>query len=249
MEASVRWGSAVRAGAPLCELGRGSRRRGTLESRACAARQVHSPVHSFVSILLFYTVTEHSVMASARGCPGSTCISPVWQERCKLSLSLSLSPLSPCHYHFVFAFSFWIRCSMSVASVTDGGCWPGLGSVLGLEIVHASDAGFLTATDTLFWDLPGEREREKYYTYPAPRGMSCQHPNQPCAARKAQYTVSLFIFLSPSPAGDGCPCRRVVAGIGQGKTGNDTKDRYHIPGMTPDSRERERESVCVCVPL
>ena len=29
-------------------------------------------------------------MVSARGCPGSTCISPVWLERCKLSLSLSL---------------------------------------------------------------------------------------------------------------------------------------------------------------
>ena len=44
-----------------------------------------------VSILLFYTVIEHSVMVSARGCPGSTCISPVWLDRCKLSLSLSLS--------------------------------------------------------------------------------------------------------------------------------------------------------------
>ena len=33
---------------------------------------------------LFYTVIEHSVMVSARGCPGSTCISPVWLERCKL---------------------------------------------------------------------------------------------------------------------------------------------------------------------
>ena len=40
-----------------------------------------------VAILLFYTVTEHSVMVSARGCPGSTCISPVWLERCQLSLS------------------------------------------------------------------------------------------------------------------------------------------------------------------
>ena len=30
-----------------------------------------------VAILLFYTVTEHSFMVSARGCPGSTCISPV----------------------------------------------------------------------------------------------------------------------------------------------------------------------------
>ena len=30
-------------------------------------------------------------MVSARGCPGSTCISPVWLERCKLSLSLPLS--------------------------------------------------------------------------------------------------------------------------------------------------------------
>ena len=37
-----------------------------------------------------YTVTQHSVMVSARGCPGSTCISPVWLDRCKLSLSLSL---------------------------------------------------------------------------------------------------------------------------------------------------------------
>ena len=43
-----------------------------------------------VSLLLFYTVIEHSVMVSARGCPGSTCISPVWLERCKLYLSLSL---------------------------------------------------------------------------------------------------------------------------------------------------------------
>ena len=43
------------------------------------------------STLLFYTVIEHSVMVSARGCPGNTCISPVWLERCKLSLSLPLS--------------------------------------------------------------------------------------------------------------------------------------------------------------
>ena len=44
-----------------------------------------------VSNLLFYTVIEQSFMVSARACPGSTCISPVWLERCKLSLSLSLS--------------------------------------------------------------------------------------------------------------------------------------------------------------
>ena len=46
------------------------------------------------SILLFYTVAQ-SVVVSARGCPGSTCISPVWLERCKPSLSLSptLMPL------------------------------------------------------------------------------------------------------------------------------------------------------------
>ena len=31
-------------------------------------------------------------MVSARGCPGSTCISPVWLERCKLSLYLSAPP-------------------------------------------------------------------------------------------------------------------------------------------------------------
>ena len=43
-----------------------------------------------VSILLFYTVIEHSVMVSARGCPDSTCISPVWLGRCNLSLSLPL---------------------------------------------------------------------------------------------------------------------------------------------------------------
>ena len=43
-----------------------------------------------ISLLLFYTVIEHSVMVSARGCPGSTCISPLWLDRCKLSLSLSL---------------------------------------------------------------------------------------------------------------------------------------------------------------
>ena len=51
-----------------------------------------------VSILLFYTVVDHSVMVSARGCPGSTCISPVWLERCKLSLSrsLGLSSGGPC---------------------------------------------------------------------------------------------------------------------------------------------------------
>ena len=48
-------------------------------------------VSILVSILFFYTVTEHSVMVCARECPGSTCISPVWLERCKLSLSLSLS--------------------------------------------------------------------------------------------------------------------------------------------------------------
>ena len=49
----------------------------------------------FVTILLFYTVTEHSGMVSARGCLGSICISPVWLERCKLSLSLSISKPAP----------------------------------------------------------------------------------------------------------------------------------------------------------
>ena len=29
------------------------------------------------------------ILGSARGCPGSTCISPVWVERCTLSLSLA----------------------------------------------------------------------------------------------------------------------------------------------------------------
>ena len=42
-----------------------------------------------VSVALFYTMTKHSLMGSARGCPGSTCISPVWLDRCKLSLSLA----------------------------------------------------------------------------------------------------------------------------------------------------------------
>ena len=30
---------------------------------------------SILVSILFYTVTEHSVMVSSRGCPGSTCIS------------------------------------------------------------------------------------------------------------------------------------------------------------------------------
>ena len=30
-----------------------------------------------VSVALIYTMTKHSLMGSARGCPGSTCISPV----------------------------------------------------------------------------------------------------------------------------------------------------------------------------
>ena len=38
---------------------------------------------------------RHSLMGCARGCPGSTCISPVWLERC-IYISLSLSSLS---YH------------------------------------------------------------------------------------------------------------------------------------------------------
>ena len=36
-----------------------------------------------VSLLLFHTAIGHSVMGSA----SSTCISPVWLERCNLSLS------------------------------------------------------------------------------------------------------------------------------------------------------------------
>ena len=50
-------------------------------------------------------------MVSARGCPGSTCISPVWLERCKFSLSLSLlfSPIrfspSPCQLSACFSTS------------------------------------------------------------------------------------------------------------------------------------------------
>ena len=42
-----------------------------------------------VSVVLFYTMTNNYLMGSARGCPGSTCNSPVWLERCKLSLSHS----------------------------------------------------------------------------------------------------------------------------------------------------------------
>ena len=55
---------------------------------------------------------EHSVMVSARGCPGSTCISPVWLERCKLSLSLySLEQQSPSSHHLV-----WLdRCNTSLS--------------------------------------------------------------------------------------------------------------------------------------
>ena len=41
-----------------------------------------------ISVAVFYTVIQHSLSLSARGCSGSTCISPVWLERCKLSLSL-----------------------------------------------------------------------------------------------------------------------------------------------------------------
>ena len=74
-----------------------------LPAPGCGARAYvrPAPQHSIlssilVSIFLFYTVIEHSVMVSARGCPGSTCISPVWLERCKLSLSLSGHTDHPC---------------------------------------------------------------------------------------------------------------------------------------------------------
>ena len=70
-----------------------------------------------VSILLFYTVIEHCVMVSARGCPGSTCISPVWLERCKLSLSLStLHSLSSQTYmsgsYPLISQAGWTRCNL-----------------------------------------------------------------------------------------------------------------------------------------
>ena len=49
-------------------------------------------------------------MGSARGCPGSTCISPVWLDRCNsLSLSLSLS-LSTVHGASFFDLTlFFVR--------------------------------------------------------------------------------------------------------------------------------------------
>ena len=33
-----------------------------------------------------YLVFLHSIMGAARGCPGSTCISPVWLERSNISI-------------------------------------------------------------------------------------------------------------------------------------------------------------------
>ena len=36
---------------------------------------------TFVLVALLYILTKHSVMGSARGYPGSTCISPVWLEK------------------------------------------------------------------------------------------------------------------------------------------------------------------------
>ena len=64
---------------------------------------------SLVSVLLFYTVTEHSVMVSARGCPGSTCISPVWLERCKLSLSTTIFESALCGWIGVILLSVQLR--------------------------------------------------------------------------------------------------------------------------------------------
>ena len=76
-----------------------------------------------VSILLFYTVIEHSVMVSARGCLGSTCISPVWLERCK-TLSLSLkeagTPLGQicflCMWTLTAVFGLAVRACWAVSA-------------------------------------------------------------------------------------------------------------------------------------
>ena len=97
-----------------------------------------------VSILLFYTIIEHSVMVSARGCPGSTCISPVWLERCKLSLSLSLSLLLPC---LLFA-SVGQASARTIASLP----WTLFTSLLTHRLVLLC----IDANCFIFWDLPGD---------------------------------------------------------------------------------------------
>ena len=87
-----------------------------------------------VTIFLFYTMTEHSVMVSARGCPGSTCISPVWLDRFNLSLSLSLSLFSA-------------SAPVSVAVFL---------TVHGAKIVVYMLFLVMLRTDYLFWDWPDD---------------------------------------------------------------------------------------------
>ena len=55
------------------------------------------------ALLLFYTVIDNDVMVSARGCLGSTCISLVWLERCKLSLSPGMQSIYRSIYLSIYA--------------------------------------------------------------------------------------------------------------------------------------------------
>ena len=87
-------GGAPRARAREPIAGTGKKRKSTSVWRGVCKGPLLRGMHVSHFILLLYTVIEPSVMVSARGYPGSTCISPVWWlERCKSLQSTTLLPV------------------------------------------------------------------------------------------------------------------------------------------------------------
>ena len=121
-----------------------------------------------VRILLFYTVIEHSVMVPARGCPGSTCISPVWLDRCNThSLSLSLPYGLAIVWPPVNSVSCLNHCLLVLARLRRESLIPCLGLCSCLYCLIG--LSFFVSMHTVS-------------SFGICQGMSWQHLNQPCVA-------------------------------------------------------------------
>ena len=120
--------------------------------------------------LSLYTVIEHSVMVAARGCPSSTCISPVWLERGKLSLPLSQADGSGV---------------LLPPRFRPGGCTLGFPNFYSEVYAQVSD---VLVSSWLVWKLVLYAARSVSKL----RSRSWQHLHQPCGAGKVFYlSVSL----------------------------------------------------------
>ena len=110
-----------------------------------------------VSVALFYTMSKHSILGSARGCPGSTCTSPVGLGRCKVSVSLSLYQPGG-----MTGFVSCLACQKGISCATDpllrGGRGGGIAAVLhGLKLGSAFTLGSSVGSADL-WE-PSSRAR------------------------------------------------------------------------------------------